>query len=524
MSLILKTNTYTVMSDRFIESQRQAHVTADGLLTADGEMIPLDTKGFPTVHSTSPLFDAMYAVSIRDHKRLAIDPDRYYYALCMKFFHSREIPEGIYPEGYVFWAGYGFNTLLYTRDVAYSSWLGTAHLFPQAVRDHLTHVRDLRKNLGLKVSRGHEIPIEGIPTEVLDMDERGLMRRYNTNSYTRRTDDVIWVFGLWEVFKRTRDMGLLRTMLDTFAYFDANFYRYFLDEADGLYRGQATFIDPGGNGYPGYTNQESVMIKALSTNGLYVGAFDIMAQVCRLLGDGDRAKAFQARRASLAVAIRQAFGPHGYPYYIDPDGIPSDRHELLGLAFLALFDIVPPEEGRALLARYPTGDFGRPQIWPPYAGSKIYHNHATWPFADVLFSRAEYKVGDKAAVVQDTFGRLARHSLQGNFCELMAYATGDFVGCPGYIWSAAAYLALVFKMVAGIDISATGAVSFAPVLPEALGGELHIEGLTLGPMTVNLHVTGSGDKIATCEIDDRAVDKPDLAIEAGTRDIRITLH
>ncbi len=524
MRQILKTDAYTVYSDRFVEDPQQAHVTAEGLVTAEGETISLNTEGFPTVRSSSPLFDALYAVSIRDHKRLVIDSDRYYYALCMKFFHSREIPEGIYPQGSVFWAGYGFNTLLYTRDVAYSSWLGTAYLFPQAVRDHLTHVRDLRKNLGLKVSKGHEIPIQGIPTEVLDMDERGLMRRYNTNSYTRRTDDIIWVFGLWEVYKRTQNTTLLQTMVDTFAHFDWHFYRYFLDEDDGLYRGQATFIDPGGNGYPGYTNQESVMIKALSTNGLYVGAFDIMAQVCRLLGDDDRAETFRMRRASLAAAIRRAFGPHGYPYYIAPDGVPSDRREMLGTAFLALFEIIPPDENRALLESYPPGDFGRPQIWPPYEDTKIYHNHATWPFADALFSRAEYKVGDKAAVVRDTFGRLARHSLQGNFCELMAYETGDFVGCPGYIWSAAAYLALVFKMVAGINVDPAGAVSFAPVLPEALGDRLSIEGLAIGPMTVNLQVTRNVDQVATCRIDDQVVDTPTLEIQPGTREVHITLQ
>jgi hypothetical protein len=524
MRQILKTEAYTVYADRFVEGRQQARVTDDGLQTADGKTIPLDTEGFPTVRSSSPLFDALYALSIRDHKRLVIDSDRYYYALCMKFFHSREIPEGIYPQGSVFWAGYGFNTLLYTRDVAYASWLGTAYPFPQAVRDHLMHVRNLRKNLGLKVSRDHTIPIAGIPTEVLDMDERDLKRRYNTNSYTRRTDDVVWVFGLWEVYKRTQDTALLQTMMDTFTYFDWHFYRYFLDEADGLYRGQATFIDPGGNGYPEYSNQESVMIKALSTNGLYVGAFDIMAQVSDLLNEVNRAEAYTARRASLSEAIRRAFGPHGYPYYIAPDGTPSDRRELLGTAFLALFDIILPEESRDLLESYPPGDFGRPQIWPPYEGKKIYHNHATWPFADVLFSRAQYKVCDKAAVIRDTFGRLARHSLQGNFCELMAYETGDFVGCPGYIWSAAAYLALVFKMVAGMNIEPSGWVSFAPVLPEALGNELHIEELTIGPMTLTLEVTGSGDKIAACRIDEESVDAPILDIKPGTHHIHVTLQ
>jgi len=517
---------FELYADAFYEQDQKAFVrNQDTLVTADGtEVVPQLRRDHPELKSGCPIVDIMYAISLFDHERIIVDPRMYYYALCAKFGGRRGIPKGVLTDDSVFWAGYGFNTYLYTRDVAYSSWLGTSYVYPDVVRSHLQYLRGLRKNIGYTVSQGHDIPIDGVSCEVLDIDEQELALLYNTNSFTRRTDDVVWVLGMWEYYKATFDESILSWMLDEFDYFDNQFYKWLYDEADGLYRGQATFIDIGGSGYPGYSNQQSIMIKALSTNCLYAAAFEIMAELCHLTGSDDRAEEFISRRRALVEAIRfHLFDGHQFAYFLDPDGKPSDRREILGTAFLVLFNILPEGEQAQVVNAYPGGVYGRPLIWPFYPGESVYHNNSTWPFADVIFSLAEYKCLSKEDVILATLGRMCRHALNGNFNEVLKYETGEFVGCPGYIWSAAAYLGVIFKMIAGMEVDAGGMVRFCPVLPKELGGRFDVSGLRIGDLKLNVHIRGAGQKVVSCSVDDVVVDKPVVRVEEAIRTIEITL-
>jgi len=126
-------------------------------------------------------------------------------------------------------------------------------------------------------------------------------------------------------------------------------------------------------------------------------------------------------------------------------------------------------------------------------------------------------------VIRATFGKLCRAALDGNFNEVIEYATGKLVGCPGYIWSAASYLAVIFKMIAGLEIDENGRVTFAPVLPAELGDRLDLDGLRIGEMTVGLHVRGNGERVERCTVDGEEVDRPSLAVTAGERTVEIHL-
>lgn len=525
MPILLENTSFRLTGTTFTEGQQEVEATDGGLLTiADGTPIDTSVKDiFPQIASDCPMLEAMYGISILDHEKVTIEPKTYFYMLCNRFGRGFKIPEGFIPDGSVFWAGYGFNTYLYTRDTAYSSWLGTAYILPDVVKSHLQHLRGLRRKVGLKVSQKHEIPIAGIPTEELDITESEMAATYNTNSYTRRTDDIVWVLGLWEVYKSTRNSELLDYILAEFDYFDQHFYRYFHDESDGLYRGQPTFIDVGGPCYPGRGPAGTVILKALSTNCLYAGCFAILRKAANVLGQEERASAFGKRRDQLAESIRQTFGENGYPFYKYEDGTYSDRQEILGLAFLAIFDILPASECAELLSAYPDGDFGRPLVWPFYGSSQVYHDNSTWPFADTIYALAEYKVGNKQEVIRKTMGKLCRHSLNGNFNEVLEWQTGRFVGCPSYIWSAASYLALVYKMIAGMEVSETGNISFAPVLPTELGTTFELKGLKVAGMTIDLCIKGNGDKIASCRIDGQETGQAMLKADGAVHAIEIHL-
>jgi glycogen debranching enzyme len=525
MTKITANKTFELQSDTFVEGDRKASVNDDGaLVTADGAVIDTTVAPqFPQLSSDCPMLDAMYGISILDHDKVTIDPKTYFYMLCNRFRRDFKIPDGMIPEGSVFWAGYGFNTYLYTRDTAYSSWLGTAYILPDVVKSHLQYLRGLRRTVGLKVAKLHEIPIEGIPTEETGMTGQEMVNLYNTNCFTRRTDDIVWVLGLWEVYKSTRDDDLLEYILEEFKYFDENFYRYFLDDTTGLYRGQSSFIDIGGAPYGGRNASNTVALKALSTNCLYVGCFEILRKAASLLAKKDQAAALKKRHDDLADAIRKHFGAADYHYWLDDEGGTSGRQEVLGLAFLTLFDILPAEEGVKLLSDYHDGDYGRPLMWPFCGSDRVYHDNSTWPFADTIYALAEYKVGDKQDVIRKTMGKLCRHGLNGNFNEVLEWKTGKFVGCPSYIWSAASYLTLVYRMIAGMEVSETGMVSFAPVLPKELGDRLDLTGLKVGEMTINLHIRGNGENIEKCVLDGDEASGAVIDVVAGVREVEIWL-
>ncbi|MDT8389330.1 MAG: hypothetical protein RRC34_02355 [Lentisphaeria bacterium] len=504
--IVYQNASFTVTRTTVLEGDGSAIALDDGtrIDSAGGKLeLNPDVLRFeaPRICSETAMLQALYRMALNDHERLVIDEKTYLYMMCGKYGFKRNIPEGLLPRGPVFWAGDGFTTSLFTRDTAYSSWLGTAYILPRVVQSHLTFLHSLRRKIGYKITLKHEIPrLPDLPLEQTNMNGGEMGQKYNENCITRRTDDVVWVLGLWEVYKSIRDAALLDYIFDQFAYFDEMFYRYFLDPATGLYRGQSTFIDIGGAPYEGRSFGDCVCLKALSTNCLYAQCIKIAGVIAGLLAKDEEAQALHKRHQDLCAAIRTHFGAVNYHHLLDDDGWSSGRQEVLGLAFLTLFEIVPRDEGARLLADYHDGDFGRPLFWPFYDDEGVYHNNSTWPFADTIFALAEYKVGSRQEVIRKTFGKLARHARHGTFNEVLEWKSGSFIGCPGYIWSSASSLALVYRMIAGMDVDECGTVCFAPVLPPEMGDTFELNGIKVGEMTLNLRVTGSGDVVESCKI------------------------
>jgi len=517
---------YTLYSDAFVEGdKRSSIIKRNKLMTADGtEISPRTTKTYPMVYSGRPMLDVMYQIALTDHEKCIIDNKTYMFGLSAKLI-PKEKKEEYMPDGEVFWVGYGFNTFVYTRDTAFSSFLGTSYILPDIVKNHLGYTRNLRKKMGLKVSRGHDIPLPGVDVEELDCTEWELSALYNENSFTRRTDDIVWVLGYWEQLKVSGDKADLVYLYNEFKYFDEHYYKFFLDKTDGLYWGQATFIDIGGTGYPDYTETQSVMIKALSTNCLYVGGFDIMEKVCAQMGFHDEAQSFARRRDYLKKAIRENFlcDDGYYVYFLKEDGSKEEKREAIGSALLVLFDVLPESEYTAALGGYMGGPYGRPCFWPFYPGERCYHNRSTWMFSDTLFALAEYKAGNKQKAIMEAFAKACRYSLTGNFVEVLEYETGEFIGCPNYIWSAASYLAIIFRMIAGIETDFGGEVRFRPVLPKELGERFSIEGLIINGMNINLYLYGNGEKAAKTMINGRPADEAAVSGAKGAYDIEIWL-
>ena len=481
-------NTYTLFRDRLVEGDRTAYTANRGgwpaLWNAHAEMVrPFLAGAYPGIKSDVPMVDMLYQIALFD----------------LESCNVRDAYFKISPDFFPVW--------VFTRDISYSSYLGANYAMPSLIRRHLDLTREIRRNIGFKCTEKTVLPYDGVENEVLDMDMIDFSVKYRSHPFSKRTDDICWILGFWDVLMSGGfERADLARLVSDFKDFDRRFYERMRDPADGLYYGQSSFIDAGGTGYPTDVNHgESLCLKALSTTCLYVAAFDRLAQACRYLKDESKADVFDARAENMRIAIRENFQhPDGYFAYLKhPDGRLEPRREQLGMAFLVLFDIVGPELYGAVLDDYPQNDYGHPEFWPFYGYDKVYHDNALWPFADMLYNLAVFKAYRKQETLLQALGSLSRHALWGSFNEVLDYESGGwhFKHARSYIWSASAYLGIVFKMILGVNNEDLETVSFNPFLPEQLGDQFSISDLEIGGMRLDIEINGNGDQVGAFVMD-----------------------
>jgi len=481
--ILYQNSAYTLYKDRIVEGDDKAYAKQRGpslaLYNSRGELVRPYLRGdYPQLETSSEMINMLYRIALNDLEVNIIDNKHF------RVSHD-----------------FHYN-MFFTRDIAFSSMLGANYAFANLIKSHLKECRQLRRSVGFKAARGHKIPIKAV--EAIQKEEKlsssEFFEKYSTHSYARRTDDVCWISGYWAAMQYEISKDELNWFVNEFEYFDKNFYDYFLDKTDGLYRGQAAFIDVGGSGYPdGFTIQQSVMIKALSTNCLYYNAFQIMAQAYKMLNNSAREKELSKRATDLKQSIlKEFYHPDGYyAYFKHEDGSLEAKREQLGMSFLVLFNILPKNQWEIPLKGYPQNDFGNPLFWPFYPNEKIYHNNSIWPFANTFFNQAEFAVSPKEDVIMRTLGNLSRHALQGNFNEVYDYQTGGKkeIHARQYTWSAAAFLNVIYNMLIGIEVTDFKTISFKPNIPHAMGNETSLRNLKIHGSVVNLTIKGSGNKI-----------------------------
>lgn len=492
---------YVVKTDSVIQGKRLAVALNDStLITEDSSHIVLQpAKDMPHLNTTSPLLDVLYRIACRDLKGL-----------------YRE--EGFFVAGM---SGFFNRKHIFTRDIAYSSHLGLAYLMPKEVVAHLRTTRQLRLDIGYNHPIDHAIPLEGIDNKLEDITNRQFFKKYGTNSYIRRTDDIVWVLGWYEAWLAQRDKEMLKEMIQQFETFDEKFYRHFHDCEDGLYRGQSSWQDIGGAAYPdGFDYQESVMIKPLSTNALYVAAFDRLAEAADILGLQQKKQEYQTRAEKLRTAIHNELRHSDgyYAFFKYPDGRLEPRKEQLGSAFIKTFEVVPESEQCQNATPYKRNDFGAPTLYPFYEGRGTgYHHKVIWPFADMFLNQGRFEcaiASKKNAVLGQSLGSICRHALKGNFNEFMIYKDGKIVGSPSYIWSTSAYLSVLFDMLIGMEISQRG-IRFNPHIPEELDGGISLTDLSIGKMNLDIRIEGHGTEVQSRKMDGQELDREWLEISEG---------
>ena len=352
-------------------------------------------------------------------------------------------------KGRYFGAGKKFGVFVYTRDISYSGLLALNKLYPEEMLSSLRVTRDVRLSLGLKVSQGYTIPeISADWQEEKNLSEKQFIRKYKTNSYTRRTDDVIWLWAARDLFEKNQDMADWQWLYSKGIQSFESLYWPFYDNQDGLFHGQSSFVDihfqeVKATGYPqDFSMADCVLVKALSTNCLYYQGMLSMAIACGHLQKTEEKDLWLEKAEKLKQAIRTglSLGNGRFSYFKDKTGKLQSRRDALGSALVVLSGIVEGNEARECLSDYPESWAGIPIFDPFFPHETVYHNNTAWPFVDTFFLWAKEKAyredfsGYNAAL-------LARTCFEGKtFRELVNYNTKIPYRSDSQLWTASSFL------------------------------------------------------------------------------------
>jgi hypothetical protein len=432
----------------------------------------------PTLDSGRPGYDAAYAKAIRD------------------------VAGSV--EGGTFVAGESWPTV-WVRDASYAVDLACGLLHPE-------------------VSRA---TMRGVATRGGWAQDRAA----HFGGWPRLTDSIVGAVGAWACYVATGDTEFLRWSQDVTR---ASLARAEREVFDGeLFRGCASFLESN-SGYPprfAFNGRAVGATKALSTNVLYHRGYSLAARAARQLGEDP--EPFEVRAAALRRAINERlWRPERgrYAYYEDADGRLADRWEGLGTALAVLWGVADDEQAAAIFRTVTATRHGLPCLWPRYSLWKSwlvrdeyrYHNGMVWPFVQGYWGWAAAARGNveifaaELASLTDLAGRAPTYH------EFYHPDTGRPGGSARQLWSAAGYLAMVHYGLFGMSFDGAE-IRFRPVVPAGFS-RLRLTGLTHRGLTLEITVTGSGNRVRSFTVD--GVERPGQAIPAtltGPRRVHIAL-
>jgi len=356
--------------------------------------------------------------------------------------------------GTYFAAGRRYTDRVYTRDIAFAGILGLNALYPNEMMKSLRVTRDVVSKLGYKVSREEVIKEINAPWEIIAEDKTEVMAQYKSNSITRRTDDVVWIWAVDDLFKSHPEVADWKWFYNNGKKNFDEFYAPWYDKTDGLYKAQPTFHDIQSSAYPkGYSQADCVLLKSTSTNCLYYKALLSLANAAKKCNLPEESKVWNQKAKSLKAAIiKELMLPDGtFTYYKDRYGKVMPNQHNLGTAFAIIFGVVEGKAAKKAIENYPTSEFGTPLQYP-FMDNKGDHNQASWPFCDTFFLIAKEiadgkdYTGYNAALLARTMGTKLDPKKNpewggfGSFHEKVQLPSGLISGSGSQLWTSAAFM------------------------------------------------------------------------------------
>lgn len=440
---------------------------------ADKRVTFSESSGHAYVRTGNVMFDGLYAMAVHEAMQNSVSQIKDW-----AYGNNTPISLEAFQTGELW-------TYVWTRDLSYSVNLALAEFDPPRAVNSLL----------FKTSVVKPTVAGGFTNQIIQDTGSG-------GSYPVSSDRVVWALGADATLKFLTDGEREKFLAQVYPILHDTIEqdrRLVFDPADGLYRGEQSFLDWREQTYPGWTKDNVLAIamsKALSVNAADYFLLKTTANYATRLGRRDDA----ARYARWAEALKKSVNKHFYEpeaglysTYLLSDGINEirvHRYDLLGESLAILSGIADKSEAEAVLKNYPVGPHGPPVVWPQEQTVPIYHNQAIWPFVTAFWTKAAREAGNVRAVELgvESLERLAAFNLSNmeNFDFVSGLPevkggrlNGPVINSRRQLWSVAGYLAMVQDAVFGMETSWDG-IRFRPFVTanmrnETFGGSDQIE-------------------------------------------------
>lgn len=455
----------------------------------------LSAPGRPTLHFANPATEALLAPAFDSAlvNLLDINTVPYDDALYNK--------TGLLTGDKFLRAGGGYHQP-WTRDAAINSWNAASLFEPDIARNTLWAVT------------------------VPDQHGDQIVQRDN-----QWWDKVIWIVGAWNHYQITGDRVFLAEAYKTSSNLLREMRATRFNEKYHLFQGPSFFND-GIAGYPAPPAEKddkgssfvldhpgTDRLMALSTNCLYVGAYQALTAMSKELRKSTREWSGYAR--DLKSAINYKFwmpDTKTYAYLLMEDGKLDPSQEGCGIAFAALFGVADAKRSQQILRAAHIEPYGITDVYPPFPRfSKEKpgrHNNIVWPMVQGMWAKAAAQVRDADALKQQTelLAKLARGS-NNRFFEIYDANTGKADGGwqnghewgsePDQTWSATAYVNMITNGLFGLRFEPAG-IRVQPLVPEGWSNAT-LADVPYRHARLTFALTGQGSGAANIRLDGKRV-------------------
>lgn len=488
---IVSTDAYRWVGDTIFQGEYMAYPVSDTHIKSTYSaqphfFMPIDKEwtlkndisSYPRLSSSNRLHRAVYNMAL-DEMVNAVEPDT-------TLRTGKE------------WAG------VWTRDVSYSIILSMAYMQP----------------LASEISLRHKVTPDG--RIVQDTGSGG--------AWPISTDREIWTLAAWELYKVTGDKEWLK-----FAYpvakrsLECDFFTVYGN--DGLVRGETSFIDWREQSYPKWMQTADIYrSEAMNTNMVHAAALKAASEMASELGYMDDSKMFAKTADELSERINKTFwlddkGYYGMYLYGRDNLIMNPRAETLGESLAIVYDIASPDRARTITENNPTTPFGTAIFYPQIADMPAYHNNALWPWVGSFWAIANAKAGNEEGTLQAIGAVVRPAALFATNKENFNLDNGDIateLNSSNMLWCLSGNLALTYRILFGINYEKDG-LRFAPFVPKALADRRSLDGFKYRDATLNITVSGYGDKIKSFRLNGKETEPFVPSDIKGTNQIDIVL-
>lgn len=439
------------------EDRKKENYTAKWSLTKD-------ITAFPQYHSSIPIADAIYNLSLEEMIR-AIEKD--------STFRTGEK-----------WGG------VWTRDISYSIILSMAYLQPKVAMNSLLKKVNKKKRIIQDTGTG--------------------------GGYPCSTDRIIWAVAAWELYKATGDKEWLQQAFEIIRNSIDDDLENVYDAKTGLVKGESTFLDWREETYPKWMQPADIYeSECLGTNAVHYQANIILSKMAGLLKDKESSIKYQLVANKIKKGIntylwipeKKYYGQYLYGRNYK---IVSPKSEALGEALCVLFGITDAERARQIISHTPLTAYGISCIYPQIPDIPPYHNNANWPFVQAYWLKAAAKAGNEKAVLESIADIYRPAALFLTNKENMVTDNGDYSGTQinsnVMLWSLSGNIGIMHKVLFGISFE-EGCLSFSPFVPKAMAGKRILNNFKYRKAVFNIEMNGFGNQIKSFRIDGNPANK-----------------